>query len=198
MSSDQTHALFEINGDKAIALTPADVPTIQAFFEKNPEYFLMAEGTSPGPTQAEEEFEQALPPGWSFTQKWSIAALDAHGKVDAYIAMVSDMLAPGVWHLGLFMVSTDKHGQGYATQIYEALEAWVKASGAQWLRLGVFVGNTRAERFWQRCGYVEVRRRHGVPFGERTHDVRVMVKPLTGAPLTDYLKRVTRDHPDSA
>ena len=54
----------------------------------------------------------------------------------------------------------------------------MKAGGAKWLRLGVVAGNTRAERFWEKCGYREVRTREGVRMGERLNTLRVMMKPL--------------------
>jgi ribosomal protein S18 acetylase RimI-like enzyme len=72
----------------------------------------------------------------------------------------------------------------------------MKGGGAQWARLGVVAGNARAEKFWERLGYVEVRRRRGVQMGRRTHDVRVMVKPLAGGRFAQYLSLVARDRPD--
>ena len=59
-------------------------------------------------------------------------------------------------------------------------------------------GNTRAEQFWERCGYHEVRRREGIPMGVRVNDVRVMVKPLAEGSIADYLAQVARDRLDSA
>ncbi len=61
----------------------------------------------------------------------------------------------------------------------------MQASGAQWLRRGVVVGNTRAERCWERPGYVEVRRRDGIVMGVRSNTVRVMVKPAGAGTLDD-------------
>jgi GNAT superfamily N-acetyltransferase len=124
--------------------------------------------------------------------------LGKEGEVETFVTIVSDMLTPGVWHIGLFILSTHKHGQGVATRIYEGHEAWLKTFGAKWLRLGVIEGNDRAERFWERSGFSEVRRRHNVPMKNIVHSLRVMVKPLTKASLTEYLKVVTRDRPDSA
>jgi hypothetical protein len=66
------------------------------------------------------------------------------------------------------------------------------------LRLGVVEGNVRAERFWQRCGFVAVRTRDGVQMGPRTHTIRVMFKPLAGGSLQEYLALVARDRPDAS
>jgi hypothetical protein len=72
-----------------------------------------------------------------------------------------------------------------------------KERGAQWLRLGVVEGNARAERFWQRRGFVDARKRDGVQFGARTHTIRVMFKPLAGRSLREYLALIARDRPDA-
>ena len=69
--------------------------------------------------------------------------------------------------------------------------------GAHWIRLGVVVGNARAERFWARCGYVQVRERGPLEMGKKTNMLRVMVKPLAGGSLDAYLSLVERDRPDA-
>ncbi len=57
------------------------------------------------------------------------------------------------------------------------------------------VGNTRAERFWERSGYVEVRRRGPLQMERRLNLLRVMVKPLAGRAIEPYLALITRDRP---
>ena len=197
MPHEERETLFEVPDYRAVELGVGDIPTIQLFLEKNPEYFLSAEGEPPGAGQAKEEFESELPEGWAFTKRWAIGILGKEGEVEAFVTIVSDMLTPGAWHIGMFILSTHKHGQGVATRIFEGLEAWLKTFGARWLRLGVIEGNDRAERFWERSGFSEVRRRDNVPMKNMVHSLRVMVKPLTKASLSEYLKVVTRDRPDS-
>ena len=81
--------------------------------------------------------------------------------------------------------------------LYASLESLMRSAGAEWVRLGVVVGNTRAERFWEKAGFVEVRRRYGVELDHVTRDLRVMVKPLSGGRLERYLGLVERDRPDA-
>jgi hypothetical protein len=71
------------------------------------------------------------------------------------------------------------------------------ARGAHWVRLGVVLGNGRAERIWEKLGFAEVRRRTGVPTGQRINTIRAMVKPLDDVGLKAYLCSVERDRPDS-
>ena len=87
---------------------------------------------------------------------------------------------------------------GWRPVCMQAIEQWLECTGAIWLRLGVIVCNLRAERFWERNDFVEVRRRANVQMKERVHTLRVMVKPTTEQGLTDYFAVVARDRPDSA
>jgi hypothetical protein len=70
--------------------------------------------------------------------------------------------------------------------------------GARWLRLGVVQGSARAERFWQRCGYVQVRERGPVTMGKKSNLLRVMAKPLAGGTIAEYLALVERDRPQAS
>jgi len=110
--------------------------------------------------------------------------------------VITDLLAPTVFHIGTFIVATARHGTGDAQKLYRGLEHWSAANGAAWMRLGVVKGNARAERFWASAGYVPVRERHGIQMGNRTTTVRNMVKPLKGCNLEAYFSLVPRDQPE--
>jgi RimJ/RimL family protein N-acetyltransferase len=189
-------ALFAADSFSAVELTAADTARLQRFFELNPEYFVAVNGQAPAPDEAHEEIHGALPQGWPFTKKWLIGFFDPNGSLIGMANVVSDLLARGVWHIGLFMIATRLHGSGAAQSLYERLECWALDQGAQWLRLGVVQGNTRAERFWDRCGFIEVRTRDGVEMGRLVNTLRVMTKPLAAGTVSDYLALVERDRPE--
>jgi GNAT superfamily N-acetyltransferase len=189
--------LFAADSFCAVELDAADAPRLQRFFELNPEYFQVVNGQPPAADEAHEEIHGAPPEGWPFTQKWSIGFVDETGSLIGMANVVSDLLAPGVWHIGLFMVATRLHGSDAARSLYEQLERWALDLGAQWLRLGVVQGNTRAERFWERCAFVEVRKRVGVEMGKLVNTLRVMAKPLAAGTLPEYLALVERDRPET-
>jgi GNAT superfamily N-acetyltransferase len=187
-----------VPGLRTIELTPDHEPLLQRFFESNPQYFLAVNGEPAGPGEAHEEIHGQPPAEYGFTKKWLVGYVDAQGSLAAMANVITDLLAPGVWHIGLFIVATSRHGTGEAQVLHRGLETWALANHATWLRLGVVQGNARAERFWHSLGYVQVLMREGIPMGKLTNAIRVMVKPIGGDTIERYLSLVPRDRPDPA
>ncbi|MBL8351398.1 MAG: GNAT family N-acetyltransferase [Burkholderiaceae bacterium] len=192
------NAVFATATHAARELAAGDLPRLQAFFEANPGYFLAVSGAPPRPTEARDEFDEPPPAHLPHGRRWCLGFLDAADDLQGFAIVVRDLGAAGVWHIALYLWATRLHGSGLAAGMHDALAQWALAAGADWLRLGVVVGNGRAERFWDKLGYREVRRRHGVPAGCRVNSVRVLVRPLRGQPLAAYLELMPRDRPDSA
>lgn len=183
---------------RVFELQAEDEDLLQRFYERNPLYFEEVNGMPPRADEAAEEIRDVPPEGWSFSAKRLLGYADESGELVAMASLVSDLMAPRVWLVGLFIVATSLHGSPAAREIYAELERWMRRHGAAWVRLGVVVGNRRAERFWERQGFTEVRRRDGLTMGERVNALRVMVKPLDGGRLDDYLALVPRDRPGEA
>ena len=188
-------SLFAVGALRGVALAEDELPRLQRFLEANPEYYLAVNGSPPGPEEARGEFAPALPDGWRFDRHWLIGFEDEHGTLVGMANVTEGMLAEHVWHVGLFIVATALHGRGIAMKLHSALEEWMRERGARWTRLGVVVGNARAERFWEKAGYVEMRRREGIAMGARVNDLRVMAKPLAGGSREEYLALLPRDRP---
>ena len=189
--------LFVADRVRCVELTAGQIPRLQRFFEENPEYYISVNGSPPGPNEAREEFEFQLPAEWPFEKKWLLAFVQDNGSMIGMADLVSNLFADGVWHIGLFIVSTSLHGSGAAHALYNELETWMRGRGGRWVRLGVVEGNARAERFWERVGYVDLRRRVGVEMGSKVNNLRVMAKPLAGGNLSEYLRLVARDRHES-
>jgi RimJ/RimL family protein N-acetyltransferase len=189
--------LFETATHVARELSTAELPELQALFEANPEYFIAVTGEPPCPSEARNEFEEEPPSHIQHGRRWFLGLFNASSDLQGVCIVVRDLGATGVWHIALYLWASQLHGSGIARDMHAALETWALRSGALWLRLGVVVGNHRAERFWEKIGYSEVRRREGVPTGRRNNEVRVMVKPLLGQPLSVYTELVPRDRPGS-
>jgi GNAT superfamily N-acetyltransferase len=188
--------LFGAGSSTAFEMDAGDLLVLQQFLEENPEYHLAVEGQPPGPAAAQEAFDAAPPADWPFDKKWLMRVSDADGRMIGLIDLIENLFVDGVWHVGLFIIATHLHGRGTAPGLYRALEAWLREQDCRWVRLGIVQGNLRAERFWEKFGYHEVRKRLAVPMGKKTNDVRVMVKPLAGGSLREYLSAVARDRPE--
>lgn len=186
-----------VDGLSVIELTAGHAPLLQEFFDANPEYFLAIQGEPASPTEAFDELHEPLPAGWSFSRQWRIGWRDAAGSLQAMANVTSDLLAQGVWHIGLFIIATARHGNGDAHKLYRDIETWAGVNGAAWLRLGVVLGNARAERFWESMGFRECRTRTDVAMGKRINAIRVLVKPLCGGTMDAYLRQVPRDRPEA-
>ena len=187
--------LSPIPGLRTVEITAELRPRLQCFFEENPEYFFAVQGEPAGPNEAREEIHGGPPPGWSFTKKWLIGYVDCDNSIVAIADVVTDLLAPGVWHIGLFILATRRHGSGQAQIMMGGLESWAALNGARWLRLGVVKGNARAERFWESLGFQDARIREGVEMGKRKNSIRMMFKPLAGGSMEQYLSPIERDRP---
>jgi GNAT superfamily N-acetyltransferase len=187
--------LFAVGELRAHLLEGEDIPQLQQFFDANPEYYLAVNGEAPAPDEAAREFADLPPPEMAFRSHWMVGVSAPDGRMVAMAHGLGDFIAAHVWHIGLFIVASDLHGSGTARALYDRLEAWMRAQGARWVRLGVVLGNPKAERFWQRMGYRQVRERAGLPTGRRVSTLRVLVKPLADESLDVYLAHVTRDRP---
>jgi len=180
-------------------LGESDVAALQAFFDANPEFFFTVQGEPPRADEAEREMRDLPPPDMPYREMALLGFTDGDGEeLVAMASIVADLIAEHVWHIGLFIVASALHGSGAAKAMYDELERWMAARGARWIRLGVVVGNAKGERFWQRQGYVQVRERGPVQMGRRTNMLRVLVKPLAGGSIDEYLALVERDRPEPA
>ena len=184
-----------LEGIRVVELHAGDAGELQCFFDQAPEYFIAVNGEPASPTEAHEELQGCLPAGWRCSRMYWLGYRDAQDSLAAVVNIAADLLAVGVWHIGLLLVHTRLHGTGFARQLHADLEAWAVRNGAQWLRLTVVVGNTKAERFWPRLGYVPVRTRDGVAMGRQVNRVSIQIKALAGGRVEDYLALVERDRP---
>lgn len=185
-----------IPGLSVIELTASHEPLLQRLYEANPDYFLTVQGEPARPDEAFEEIHDSPPDGIPYTRQWVIGYQRADGALIAVASIVADIFAAKVWLIGMFLVDGSRRGSGDAQALYRGIEEWVIAQGGHWLRLGVVIGNRRAERFWASRGFVETRIREGYRIGEQLNTLRVMAKPLAGGTLDEYLSLVARDRPE--
>ena len=176
-------------------LQVASSDRLQEFFDANPEYWVRVFGMPPGPNDARNLFGRFPPPEMTWRSKHVLEIAAPSGEVGAIADVITDLCAPRVWHVGLFIAATRLHGTPETASLYGALEGWMRQGGAEWSHLGVVVGNIAAERFWEKMGYAEVQLRKDVEMGGRVVDLRRMVKPLAGGTISVYHAIVPQDGP---
>jgi len=195
--SKQARVAFACTGPfRVFELVEVDIAVIQQLFDANPEYSQMVLGRALRDGDAHGVFHDRPPAEFPMGRKFMLGFVDAEDELLGAAEIVSDLFAQSVWHIGLFLVATNQHGNGLAHQLYEAIELATQTDGARWLRLGVVADNVRGVRFWQRCGFQQVRVREDYAPGERQHTLQVMVKPLSSGGVPGYLALVQRDRPD--
>ena len=180
----------------AVLAERSSADEVQAFYEANPEYWRITHGHAPPPGEAAQGFD-FRPPAEMPYRDWQIWLIRdrTSRQIVGELSVGIDLLARGVFHLGFFIIESARQGSGLAGEVHAAYESWALAQGARWLRLGVVAANTRAEAFWRRQGYIEVRRREGYALGSLMHQLIVMVKPVPPNILADFLLAVPRDRP---
>ena len=187
-------SVFETAGHRAEVARRDDIVALQAFFEANPTYTRLVEGREVAPDAAATEFDDGPPAQFAFDRRWLLLVRErASGELVGVIDGVKDLLAPGIWHVGLFFVAERLHGSGFAAGLHAALQDWMQGQGARWLRLNVVDRNLRGARFWRRQGYAFVCPREWTAPSGRVNTVWTLVKPLAGESLAGYLGAQTRD-----
>ncbi|MDN3223284.1 GNAT family N-acetyltransferase [Pseudomonas nunensis] len=176
-------------------LTLEDAPLLYAFFEANPDYFMLVEGGPATLEQAEEELLGELPPGWNYSENWMLGYQPADAPLVAVLQFVRDLVAPKLWHIGRLLVATDLHDSGIAQALYHDFETWARSQGADWLRLCEVQNNPQAGRFWREQGFTHVRTNEGVQVGWLIHTADILFKPLNGGTLEQYLALIEQNHP---
>ena len=180
-------------GMRTVLLAQDDGPLVQSFYDANPAYFVLLTG-SPAAKHAALDDLMAVPPDdFPYKRKYFIGVIDADGQLLAVADVIEDLLAAGVWHIGLFVVATALHGSGFAQRWLTSLEQWAMDGGAHYMRLGVVQTNQRAYCFWEKSGFVQVKIRTDIELGGRLHNLRVMVKPFDSGGLAPYFRLVPRD-----
>ncbi|MGY4494403.1 hypothetical protein [Pseudomonas sp. TE3610] len=103
-------------------LHSADAAELQSFFDRDPEYFRICHGEPARPDEAATELELTLPDGLACNKQWFIGFREQGTGLIAVEHIIKDLLAEGVWHIGLLFLDARRHGKGDAHLIYGATE----------------------------------------------------------------------------
>ncbi|MEI6737326.1 MAG: hypothetical protein WCL29_02495 [Pseudomonadota bacterium] len=93
-------------GHQLAELNEADIPTLQALYEANPEYCQLVMGRRPLASEAHDDFHSLPPADFPMNKKWMIGLVKSDCELIGVADVVSDLFAPAVWHIGFFMIAT--------------------------------------------------------------------------------------------
>ena len=144
---------------RAGELSSHDGPALQTFLEECADYHELVLGHPPGTAEAQSVFYAGPEDGQKPENKMllGISALDNTtliGVLDAFC----DYPEKGVWYIGLLLFSPSARSAGLGAAVVEAFARAAKERGAIEIQLNVVEQNEAGHRFWQRCGFSEVRR----------------------------------------
>jgi RimJ/RimL family protein N-acetyltransferase len=167
-------ALFFLAGYSVRRLKTLNAAELQDLYERCSDYHEMHEGFATRPSAGADELAM-LPPGRSQEDKFSIGIYESTGPLIAYLDIVRGYPVENEWWIGLLMLDPEVRANGLGTRIFEAARDWAFSQGGQSIYLAVLEENKRAERFWRRQGFEEVRRQsHTSETGNKICQVIVM------------------------
>jgi GNAT superfamily N-acetyltransferase len=143
---------FAVDGRQIEILSVTDGPAIASLYRDCADYWTLVTARPAG-AEAAAGLLGDRPPVVPLSNKIVLGLRDNHRLV-VIVDALRDYPGPGIWWLGLLLVSPESRGRGLGRRLYAAFEAWAAGQGATELRLCVQVQNTGAHTFWQRLGFV--------------------------------------------
>jgi GNAT superfamily N-acetyltransferase len=171
---------FRLDGYTVVRLTAADEGELQDLFVRCSDFHELAEGVPTPPGAASEELV-ARPPGTPLRDKFSFGISAAGGGMVGYLDLIRNHPAEGEWWIGLLMLEPAERGAGLGSRVYRAAAEWVARQGGTAIHIGVLEHNPKAERFWRRQGFQEVRRVEWVAGTGRVGRLIIMVDQRPGS-----------------
>ncbi len=168
---------FSLSDQKTKFLQEGDLEPLQLFLARNADFSELITGLPPNSSDAQNLLEEA-PEGKTATDKTLIGIYSSSGNLIGVLDAVQNHPESGDWWLGLLLIDPSCRGKGLGRNIYLAFEEWISQAGATNIYLGVVEANHRAFSFWQRMGFVMIKRRPPRKFGNLDQVVIVMKKEI--------------------
>ena len=162
-------------------LTEHDAGDVADLYARCTDYFMLQDGEPATLGDAIDLFRD-VPDEKTSADQTIMGWRDENGLI-AVVAILRDYPSDRVWYLGFMIVDSAARGRGIGRSIYDMIEQWAAAHGAEEIRLAVLEANEAAERFWRSRGYRELRRVGPDTFKLRSHH-RVELCRLLGSNLT--------------
>lgn len=177
ITSKDIFTLSEIPQYTVRFLDSEDGEPVQRLMEVCADYIEMAQGTPPGPAEAQSLYV-GLPQGKEYDDKFLIGIFNLANELVGVVDLIRDYPATGQWWLGLLLLAPQERGKGVGKMVMDGLIRWLAGRGAQELRLAVVKENERARCFWERLGFMPIESRAGIKMGNKSHTVTIMRRAL--------------------
>lgn len=148
---------LSLEGYTVRRLGQADAADLQSLFERCSDYVEIYSGVPPRPSEGADELG-ALPPGKEMHDKFSLGLYDSRRELVGFIDLMRNYPVENDWWIGLLMLAPAARDQGLGSRVYEAAQEWVRSRERRTIWILVLEENSKAERFWRRQGFEEVRR----------------------------------------
>ncbi len=160
---------------------------VTALYQNNPDYWLSIAASAPTASMACQDLVQSVEGKFP-----KLGIYDAQQVLIGVCFLGRDFLAPHVWHIEFFLVSSALRGSGASAEILAGLEQWIQSQGGQWLRLGCVITDERALRFLSKHGFTDLGLWQGRIL-RKAVSLQLKWKPLAGGTLNDYFQVVPND-----
>lgn len=167
----------QIPGHTVRAIADGDARELQALFDADPDYFVMAHDR-PAAADEVEQIRKALPPGKTQADKFLHLIIDARGHIAGLTDVIRGYPEPRTWYLGFLYLAESARGQGLGRRVLHALCPWVRAKGGTALRLGVVEENAHARHLYATEGFALQVIREPDPSVDRARRVLVLQRAL--------------------
>lgn len=140
---------------------------LQAFLDLSEDFFLLCEG-APG---SAESLLIACPPSKNQKEDKLVLGIYEQKKMIGLIDIIRDYPEDQIWTIGYFLIHPEKRNQGIGYRFLGDLENIVKNCGVCKLRCVVQQQNPRALDFWQKSGFVTVKKTNQLGILEKIFDL---------------------------
>lgn len=176
MDNSTGFALERVNySARPLKLTDAEV--LQQVYEQCADYADLVDGHPPSSSAAREEFS-AVPEGKTLEDKFMFGLFSPANDLVGLLEGIRHYPEEQTWWIGLIMIAPQQRRQALGTEFYKSFERYVSGLGAQQVMLSVVEVNEPGLRFWQQLGFEVTRTTPLKQFGNKTHKLFVMKRPV--------------------
>jgi len=117
------------------------------------DYFMISQGKPATGTEA-KEFLKALPPNKTYEDKINLGLFNMKDDLVGFVDLIRNYPQNGIWYIGLLLIDPKERRNGLGKFIFGEIIRLVKNDNGEKIKIGVFIENDRALKFWESIGFV--------------------------------------------